>query len=223
MKVFIIRMPDNQKSCLLASRAYESCVKFGYETEYLNALDHESVNKYFIQKNMKEIFNPEVPYYESHKHWIQFKGMRGSVCSHISLWEKCIEINEPIIIFEHDALMNREWPDIDWVDVLHLDWEGSLKRRSFRNGPDIYRGKIIEGIFETGFSPFDMPELITMNCVYAYAIKPHAAEKAINDVYQNGFFAADRILREPIVTMETIMPKIAEEQPEAITMATTSE
>lgn len=223
MKVYIIKMPWNETSCLLAKNAYQSCEKMGYETEYLNALVSEDVEKYFDEKKMKEIFNDQVPYYNVHKQYIQLKGMRGSVCSHIMLWEKCIELNEPIIIFEHDALMTSEWKPVQWQDILHLDWEGSIKRRHLRSTADIYRNSVLEDVFHMGFSPFDMPDIITMNCVYAYAIRPHAASKVIEDIYKNGFFAADRMLREPLVKIETINPKIAEEQTEAINISTTSE
>lgn len=223
MRAYIIRMPWNHKSCALSTVGYESGINYDYQIEYFNALEPKHVEEYFVKNNMKEVFDQSVPYFDTHKNWIKLRGMRGSVCSHILLWQKCVEINEPIVILEHDAVLIRKWPDVDWEDVLHLDYEGSIKRRHLRRDSDIYRSKIIDGVFEMGFSPADMPEMVTMNCVYAYAIKPSAAQAAISDVYSSGFFAADRILRSPIVKIETINPKIAEEQPDAMNISTTSE
>ena len=73
-----------------------------------------------------------------------------------------------------------------------------------------------------GFRAGEAATVVSMNCAYAYAITPEAAEKLIQDVLKCGFFAVDRFIREPIVSIETIHPKIAEEQPEALEMFTTS-
>jgi GR25 family glycosyltransferase involved in LPS biosynthesis len=38
-------------------------------------------------------------------------GAQGCWLSHYALWKKCIISNEPIVILEHDAVINGPWPD----------------------------------------------------------------------------------------------------------------
>jgi hypothetical protein len=52
-------------------------------------------------------------------------GARGCWFSHWRLWQQCIDLDQPIIILEHDAYIRAAWPeDIDLdqcVWKLHLD------------------------------------------------------------------------------------------------------
>lgn len=222
MKAYIIHLPQSPASVRLANKAYDSCIEHGYDTFLFNAENHNGVKLFFELNNMKEIFNTALNHYVTYKFWIQKPGMRGSVASHICLWQKCVELQEPIVILEHDALVLRPWPEIDWTDVLHLDYEGSIKRRVWRNISDKYQ-EVKEGsVFRMGFVPFDLPLTTCMNCVYAYAIKPSAAERLLESVYRDGFYPIDRMINEDIVSIETVHPKIAEEQPEAAEISTTS-
>lgn len=41
------------------------------------------------------------------------QGVQGCFFSHWSLWNKCVELNEPIIILEHDAIVTDKWPNLD--------------------------------------------------------------------------------------------------------------
>ncbi len=46
------------------------------------------------------------------------KGQLGCYASHYLLWEKCIKLNEPIIVLEDDALL---YPDAFLDIVAHID------------------------------------------------------------------------------------------------------
>jgi hypothetical protein len=37
-------------------------------------------------------------------------GARGCFHSHFGLWQHCVDLKEPIVIFEHDAKVVRSWP-----------------------------------------------------------------------------------------------------------------
>lgn len=222
MKAFVITLVDNPSSVDLSSNCIESLKKYGYEANVFEAhCGTESID-YLASNQVFPISNPSVPYYELYSKWTSVLGTIGCFASHFNLWVKCVELNEPIIIMEHDSIMLREWTDPAWEDVLHLDWEGTLRRRGMRNSFDYYEPIIKNSVFRMGFRPGEAIGVVSMNCTYAYAIKPKAAIGLIQDAKLNGWFASDRFIREPLVAIETIHPKIAEEQPQALEMFTTS-
>jgi GR25 family glycosyltransferase involved in LPS biosynthesis len=122
-------------------------------------------------------------------------GVLGCFLSHYFLWEECCKVNEPYMIFEHDAYMLRPLPDnvLDlFPDILKLDsldpyrdtYDAELDAQS---GEDtiwslhdrLDHGKHIhsKGLYSIGG--------------YGYIIKPHAAEHLIEKVSVNGFRPAD--------------------------------
>lgn len=45
-------------------------------------------------------------------------GVLGCFYSHYRLWEKCVELDEPIFIFEDDVIFEREYYPVEWEDIL---------------------------------------------------------------------------------------------------------
>jgi hypothetical protein len=43
---------------------------------------------------------------------IKKPGVKGCYMSHFHLWLKCISLNEPIVILEHDAVIQSPWPKL---------------------------------------------------------------------------------------------------------------
>ena len=206
----------------LAAKAFESAKNLGYEPFYFMAYTKDDSIELLNEHSVKPISDASYPYFDLYNRWTSVPGTRGCFASHYSLWNVSCQFDEPIIIMEHDAIMLKEWENPQWKDVLHLDWEGSIRRRKMRNGFDSYDTVKENSVFRMGFSPGEASGIISMNCCYAYGIKPHAAAKLIEQAKSIGWFAADRFIHEPIVNIETIHPKIAEEQPEAVEMFTTA-
>lgn len=88
--------------------------------------------------------------------------------SHYLLWKKCIELNEPILILEHDAVFISEFPDVDF-DMCCTFGE-----------PTYYRPQYID---------FDTPKIDGIQTLtdknflghHAYAMKPEAAKIFVED------------------------------------------
>jgi hypothetical protein len=222
MKTFTITLFDHDKSKELADKSVNSSLYHGYEATFFKAHSGTEAVEYLNSESVFPISNTSVPYFDLYKNWTKVSGTIGCFASHYNLWKICVELNEPIIIMEHDAIIKSSWTNLQWKDILHLDWEGSIRRRQMRGVADHYNPVIKDSIYRMGFSPQETYGLISMNCCYAYAIEPSAAITLISDAKNNGWFAADRFIREPLVEIHTINPKIAEEQPEAIEMFTTS-
>jgi len=222
LKTFTITLSDNDMSKMLAEKSINSSIQYGYEASIFEAHSGQKAVDYLQSENIYSISNIEYPNYLLYNNWTSVPGTIGCFASHFNLWNICIELNEDIVILEHDAVIVSEWMHPKWKDILHLDWEGSLRRRSMRGVQDKYFPVINNCVYRMGFSPAETPEIFSMNCTYAYAITPSAALKLITDAQKNGWFAADRFIREPVVEIFTINPKLAEEQPEAVIINTTS-
>lgn len=98
-KAYIIRVALNQNSINKAQQAANSCSSVNMPWEYWDAYNGYS--------------DPIIP--PSHHHGIPSivkitdhyltRGEAACALSHISLWQHCAEIDQPIVILEHDAIM----------------------------------------------------------------------------------------------------------------------
>jgi glycosyl transferase family 25 len=153
------------------------------------------------EEEIKELIRPEV--YERFKESYLYKisekqligddrgklsmpGVIGCFYSHYSLWQKCVELAEPIMIFEDDVKFFRGWEPIDWDDVLVL----SLGKSSFLSEP-----------WKTYLeNPSGSPQPVTwrnfsMPGASGYAIKPHVA-KGLVKFYRSYFYPADNAINQ---------------------------
>jgi GR25 family glycosyltransferase involved in LPS biosynthesis len=100
-KAYIIRIKGNSISEPLAQRCAKSCERVGMSYELWDAYDGTK--------------NPIIPpnHLENHlimnmikigSHYVS-RGEIACALSHISLWSKCLEIEKPIVILEHDSIM----------------------------------------------------------------------------------------------------------------------
>jgi hypothetical protein len=224
MKAFIITLENNPGSREAAAVCLESALKHGYCAELFRAstgvdgvqmLSSEGIAPVTANERASEVLR-------SHQAaWLSKPGTIGCYASHYRLWKLCAELDEPIVVFEHDALVLAPFPAIDWEGVLHFECEGNLTRV----GTDWASGDRMEtgtGVYRLGFSPAELPELVCIPCCHAYAIKPHAARALVEDARTNGWLAADRAVREPVVSIETHNPSLATFQSEFMYVSTTS-
>jgi len=222
MKCFIITLFDNSKSVELATKAYESAIKYDYKPSFFAAYNGETSLKYLQSLDINPIYDQSIFGFNTHLYWCSKGGTRGCFASHYKIWNMCVELNENIIVLEHDAVLVQKWQNPVWQDVMHLDNEGSLRRRSQSGVSDFYNDIRQNSVYNMGFKAAEYGGIVSMNCAYAYAITPQGSLKLIEAAKNHGWFAVDRFMREPIISIDTIHPKLALEQPEALEMFTTS-
>ena len=140
--------------------------------------------------------------------------MQGCFLSHYQLWERCLELNEPILIFEHDALIIRPLPDNflnlfthhaildyachypDYEEIVLCD--GPLKITNFpfiENVPATYKGLNSSHVKGS----------------HAHAIKPEGARTLISNVKKYGFVASDMCVNQfytSYITMDPILARV---------------
>ena len=118
-------------------------------------------------------------------------GIIGCFDSHYRLWQKCVELNKPIMIFEDDADVIRPYQPVEFNDVLSLVFSHKKKMN-----------KYIEYLENPKGTPAAVPyKPASMPGNAGYAIKPHAA-KILVDVYKNSFLPADNAINQHHVRIQ---------------------
>jgi len=169
---YIISLENNKISQDFTKRCIESCVKIGQDYKIWNAFDGTS----------GKIITPEHLKNKDYLGWLKLYNVSltptqvACFFSHFSLWCHCIEIDRPIVILEHDAIM--------------------VDRYLFHNtyGIIVYLGSQEQ---YTGRSPlFNIPPHATDHCghvksicrAHAYALDPVAAKNLVSHVIREGIY-----------------------------------
>ena len=160
---YVITIDTNSKSINVANRCINSGNKFGLDIKMFNAFTPRHNPLKILESRNFNIKNFTRPSYHSYE-----EEAAGCFLSHLTLWEKCIEINKTIIILEHDAIIINEIP-FNILDGTGFDKVINL-------------GKPATGEFDT--PEFTGASLMVSSTrfkgTHAYAIKPAGALKLIN-------------------------------------------
>ena len=130
--------------------------------------------------------------------------------SHFNLWKKCLDLNENILILEHDAKLIS-----DFNLVSLAKFKGDLLNLGLPNwGNRVWEG---EGILKReiceGFHDIHKPEEGECQCntlwlfgAHAYVITPSGAKKLIQSADRDGILPADIFLRQEVITIHDNLP-----------------
>lgn len=115
---------------------------------------------------------------------VSLPGVVGCFYSHLALWRKCLELGEPIMIFEDDIVFYRNYEPVEWDEVLIL----GLGKTTYLEEP--YRQ-----YFE---NPSGIPKAVvyknsSMPGTCGYAITPRAASKLIK-TYRGYYCPSDNAI-----------------------------
>jgi hypothetical protein len=116
-------------------------------------------------------------------------GVIGCFYSHYNLWKKCIELDQPIMIFEDDVKFYRKYEPVDFEGVLVL----SLGKTSFMREP---QKTYLEN--PTGVPRIEKWKNFSMPGASGYAITPDAA-KGLVKVYRPYWVPADNAINQFVV------------------------
>ena len=118
-------------------------------------------------------------------------GEQGCFYSHYRLWQKCVELNEPITIWEDDIVLSRPYQPVEWDDVLVLALGHPSKTEKYRHYLDTPTGPPEAADYYQSSMPG--------NC--GYAIKPHTAKKLV-EIYSNTYLPADNAINQHHVRIQ---------------------
>jgi glycosyl transferase family 25 len=118
-------------------------------------------------------------------------GVKGCFYSHYRLWKKCVELDEPIIIWEDDIVLQRPYISVEWNDILIVALGHPTKSEKYKHFLD----------FPSGDPKAENYYQSSMPGCCGYAIKPHAAKKLIK-TYKKTFLPADNAINKNTVEIE---------------------
>ena len=169
MKAFVIVLQESEHSRTVGQEAIEAANKFGiYPEIHPGVLGFNSPKK-FNEYGITQFLTRDI---------IDNPGHQGCFLSHFELWVKCIKLNEPILILEHDGVMIRPLPD----NILE-QFDGVLKLDPF-DVFDIVKDYVrdVENSLDTPVEVWHQPARGKWHGVgefiwgaYGYIIKPAAA------------------------------------------------
>lgn len=173
MKAFAITLKDHPLSQLIVKECIDAGKKFNIDIEVFDAIVGYYSNSKFEEYRIDKFLNYTI---------INSPGHQGCFLSHFELWLKCLEINEPIIILEHDGIFVRELPENvleNFDEVLKLDCLQHWKEKNYNklveeslNDPISYYYRDFDAKYHS-LGGYHIG-------AYGYIIKPLGAEKLIN-------------------------------------------
>lgn len=101
---YVITVASSEKSVEAAKRCKASAEKFGMDCNiYHGFTPNDNIRDKFRRENLNPIkFDDQ---------YSRVENCMSAFFSHYSLWKLCVEMNQPITIFEHDAVVVEKIPD----------------------------------------------------------------------------------------------------------------
>ena len=168
---YVICLHSNHISLELAQRCVDSCERVGQNAVLWPAFDGTGT----------QIQTPPQLRDQSWPAWIKlmdhFQSPTEIACSlsHISLWVRCMELDQPIIVLEHDAVMTQRLHHHRFYNSVQ--YLGCAEQTDF----DLSRG-----------DPVPMSAInenwLFINRAHAYSIDPPAARRLFGMVLDRGIF-----------------------------------
>jgi GR25 family glycosyltransferase involved in LPS biosynthesis len=142
-------------------------------------------------------------------------GVLGCFYSHYRLWQKCVELNEPIFIFEDDVIFERGYEPVEWEDVLMVC-----------TGKETYKHRHYAPML---FEPTGDPQAIelrntSMPGAVGYGLTPTGAAKLVK-AYKKETLPADTAMNVFVVKLQChnyLMGRAALEEDGKISMTSTN-
>lgn len=205
MKAFVIRLKGIEDSERLADDCVNSGLTHGLSiAKFDGVYGLESINETMSQLDVRPF---------SQKMKKDRLGVKGCFLSHYSLWLKAVELNESIVIFEHDGMLLRPLPlNIEnmFDEFLMLDpynkFTGTYGEQHSQAPNTTFN--VVEYNSPESRKKYGISAEYAMG-LQAYIIKPIAAKKLISSIKETGFYPADMQCNKSIVNLQTIYPSIA--------------
>lgn len=184
-QAYIITIPNHEKSLDLAKRCLASCKKVEMPAQLFYGIDGTS-GQLQLSKHLQK-----APYLSWLKVVDQHLSVTEIACalSHFALWCKCLELDRPIVILEHDAIMVRKYLHHGhYNSIVYL---GSVEQAK--------KGWMVSSIPPHGTNG---PNYHFMLRAHAYAIDPAVARNMVAHVIKHGIHESlDIMLRADLFSI----------------------
>ena len=202
MKAFVITLWNNEYSQQKADECLTSAAKVGLEVLKWHGVNKDKANEImdkeglewtWAHNNTKNMICPKTGLQQFPYTAKDIRTKIGCSLSHYMLWKECVELDEPILILEHDAVFLRPLPeDIKFNGICQInDPEGATRKGHWWSQYMIRCGRAgaHEKTWVTTESERKIPDGLAGNS--AYMIKPWAAQELINKFHELGVWPND--------------------------------
>jgi len=199
-KAFIISLSKIESSIQSAKNVLSQLIDYGFDAHlYEGIYGDEAVTLFKKEKRRLATYgiklndNAErMPIDPISAQKILRPGVLGCFYSHYRLWQKCVELDEPIFIFEDDVIFERGYAPIDWDDILMVCSGKEAHKHNYYS----------TFLYEPSGEPMAIRMRNTsMPGAVGYGIKPHAAKKLI-EIYKEEMLPADTALNQFVVNLQ---------------------
>lgn len=179
---YIITIKGNKISENYAKRCQESCTKQGITSYFQEAFSVKN-QKITIPSSLKK--QNWIQWIKYMNEWLTPTEM-ACFLSHVSVWAKCLELDKPIIVLEHDAILIKPYTHhIALNSIVYLGCKYQLQKNDTR---------MIYGQLN--------PNYRFMYCAHAYAIDPYVSKNLLSQVIKYGITTSlDAFIRGDIFTV----------------------
>jgi hypothetical protein len=182
-KAFVIAIKGHPVSETQLKDCLDSAEKFNWNVEVFWGVDGRTITETVWEH---EGIAPRLD-----KPTMSKPGVQGCFLSHWALWKKCVDLNEPIIILEHDAIIQGEWQPLELNDSI-------IKLHRY------YKYKNPKYDEDTG---------LWSASGHAYCLTPAHATTLIKFVKNKGAFEVDRIIGDRVISFKHLgKPSLVERQ-----------
>jgi len=181
-RAFVIAIKNHAVSEIQLQDCLDSAKKFNWTVEVFWGVNGFTVNKntWAAQGLVPRLDKPTM----------SKPGVQGCFLSHYSLWKKCIELDEPIIILEHDAVIQQPWNTLKLTkSIIKLHRQYSKKN---------IRSDLDSGVWSKS--------------AHAYCLAPAHANTLIQFVKRVGAYEVDILMGTNVIPVEYLKPSWVERQ-----------
>lgn len=205
IKGFVIKLAGSELSEKLAEECVKAAIAHGVDAKLFGGINGHVADPILENAGLF----PFKPKSKASK-----PGVKGCFLSHYFLWEKCMNLKEPLVIMEHDGLFIRDLPadicdkfddvlNLDSFDQFSKDYEAMLEQEGPLLIQEYYNEKSKKGTLNGEY----------LRGAYAYIIKPHAAKKLVDSAHKHGYLPADHQIGKRVVRLQTTLPSLARLHP----------
>jgi hypothetical protein len=120
MKAYVIGLGMIDSSFTSAVQVYNQLKEYGLDVYFYEGTYGDQVEQIFAEENrvLHHTSFKGNPVDDDYRQSCMRLGVMACFHSHYRLWQHCVAINEPILIFEDDVIFERGWIPVEWQDVL---------------------------------------------------------------------------------------------------------
>ena len=178
---FVICLEGHAYSEAKAQRCIESAAEFGLEVQKFKAVDATNAERVMHEQRLEwtwtqsGVRNCPLTGLRQHPYGERLPKI-GCSMSHYLLWQLCAELDEPILILEHDSVFLRPLPDVEFNGICMInDPRGATHQGEWWSDRMADRGP---GVWPKTQLQTNRPDGLAGNS--AYLLKPWSAISLMN-------------------------------------------